>query len=395
MKTLTIIVCAVLSLSIGIACASPMLISELNIRPYPGLPEGPKADFAIKVAYANFSVQPADPTAAAPKWLPNNSTPKALSYDFVMNVTNLSDKPATIMMLIASAAQNYTRGTSPLIINGVVGTEGTVRGVYLDGELVNVTWIPNSGLPSVPHQNIREFPNLGSLPNDSSNATFPTDGYWREGVEIADMYMNGNLTYTYMYINGTWTDVTGRVQVPDREDPFSNIASGTNRIVSCMYIFQSPLPPNMTSTETHTDSNGTSTTVTKPLYPADTDRTSENSVPNSDLVHVYTGPGKFNNTWAPHESRLIRLNGTVIAASADVLQYLQSGTVAVHISGQTMLANGIINGTPMDTSSAIDIIQQFEIQQRSSSFVYNSVLRADQVFQADKWGMEVFVKSGS
>jgi hypothetical protein len=60
-----------------------------------------------------------------------------------------------------------------------------------------------------------------------------------------------------------------------------------------------------------------------------------------------------------------------------------------------MLANSIINGTPMDTSSAIDIIQQFEIQQRSGSFVYNGVLRADQVFQADKWGMEVFVKSRS
>ena len=46
-----------LSMLIGTVFASPLLLSELEIRPGPYLPEGPKADFSVNVVYANFSIQ--------------------------------------------------------------------------------------------------------------------------------------------------------------------------------------------------------------------------------------------------------------------------------------------------------------------------------------------------
>jgi hypothetical protein len=39
---INLLVAAILPMSIGIAVASPLLVSELNPRPYPMLPEGPK-----------------------------------------------------------------------------------------------------------------------------------------------------------------------------------------------------------------------------------------------------------------------------------------------------------------------------------------------------------------
>ncbi len=403
---LKILVAAILSMSIGIAAASPLLISELNVQPYPALPEGPKPNVDVNVAYASFSIQPADPSLQVPEWYRGNGTPTAVAYTIVLNVTNLSDEYAAIDFLEANAAQNYTRGPSSFLMNGVTGTGGTHRGAYLDGELVNVTWIPNSGVPMAPHPNIPGYPLWSSIRNQSSsNATFPTDGYWREGVEIADTYVNGTLTYTYMYINGTWTDVTGRVQVPDREDLFGNMASSTHSIAGGWYTFQMPMPEGFNNTETHTSTrtedygNGTTvtttTTIVEPPISPDTKRTIDNSAPSSEHVTIYMEPSKFNNTWAPHESRLIMLNGTVFASDANVSQYLQAGSIAVHVMGQARLANMVITGVPMDTSAVINVIQQIQVQAQGKGFVYSGVLGANQMFQPDYSGVEVFIKTGS
>ena len=54
---LKILICAVLSLSIGIATASPLLIAELTIEPFHKVPEGPKANFEVNTVYADFDVQ--------------------------------------------------------------------------------------------------------------------------------------------------------------------------------------------------------------------------------------------------------------------------------------------------------------------------------------------------
>ncbi len=57
MRTLTMVLCAVLSLTVGIACAAPLLVSELSIRPWTIQVAGVKAEFNIDVVYANFTTR--------------------------------------------------------------------------------------------------------------------------------------------------------------------------------------------------------------------------------------------------------------------------------------------------------------------------------------------------
>ncbi|MGF3522250.1 MAG: hypothetical protein ACQXXJ_04045, partial [Candidatus Bathyarchaeia archaeon] len=326
-----LLVAAILSMFMGIACASPLLLSELNIQPYPLLPEGPKPEVTASVVYACFSAQIAAPSMSVPSWYPSNQTPTTINYKIVVNVTNPSDEYVVVDFLQASAAQDYLRGDNPFLVNGVTGTAGSHRYVYLDGELVNVTWIPNAGVPMPPQPVIGGYPTpppLDNAPLYIPGNNSATGGYWREGVEIADTYVNGTLAYTYMLINGTWIDVTGRVEVPDRENPFNQMVIPVHHICSGWYTFQAPLPSDWNATEMHTRTstqdfgNGTTVTTTittvtiKPTIPAGTNRTVDNSAPQTEHVTIYMGPGKFNNTWAPHESRLIMLNGTVFNGDA-------------------------------------------------------------------------------
>lgn len=405
-----LVVAAILSMFLGVACASPLLISELNIQPYPFLPEGPKPEVIANVIYACFSAQVADSSIPVPSWYPTNQTPTIINYLMVVNVTNLSDEYVVVDFLQTSAAQDYQRGANALLVNGITGTAGSHRYVYLDGELVNVTWIPNTGVPMPPHPVIPGHPTpppmsdaLMYIPSNNS----AVGGYWREGVEIADTYVNGTLAYTYMLINGTWIDVTGRVEVPDREDPFNSMVASNHTIASGRYIFQAPLSTDWNATETHTRTstqdfgNGTTVTTTittvtvKPMVPAGTNRTVDDLAPASQYITIYMGPGKFNNTWAPYESRLIMLNGTVFNGDANVVQCLQNGNIAVHVLGQARLVDSVRNGTMTDTSKVIDVIQQIQLQADGNNFVYKGALSTDQKFKSDPWGVEVFIESGS
>src|SRR5665647_1863871 len=94
-----LLVAAILSLSVGIAAASPLLISEMNIQPYPALPQGSKPDVNVDLAYANFSVQPADPSMKVPEWYRGNDTPTTVAYNMVLNITNLSDENVTLSLI--------------------------------------------------------------------------------------------------------------------------------------------------------------------------------------------------------------------------------------------------------------------------------------------------------
>lgn len=73
-----------LSLTVGIACASPLLVTELNIRPWINQVQGVTAQFEVKVVYANFTLQNGD------KPVTQDSGP-TISYFAVVNITNLSN----------------------------------------------------------------------------------------------------------------------------------------------------------------------------------------------------------------------------------------------------------------------------------------------------------------
>ncbi len=158
------------SLLVGTAFASPLLISELEIRPFPGLPEGPKAELSVSVVYANFSVQ--DNTSIDRVPFPFFETePENLSavlYFAVLNITNHSDMDAVLRTAIFCAAKEINAGGDKGTHGGMWWAEST----WLDGEWVNVTWIPSMQL---------------------ENGTW-IDGYLQEGVYIHDEYSNTDIT---------------------------------------------------------------------------------------------------------------------------------------------------------------------------------------------------------
>ena len=179
------------------------------------------------------------------------------------------------------------------------------------------------------------------------------------------------MTNIWMLINGTWVDVTGRIVIPDIENIFDNMVSGSKTIVGEWRMFQ-----NSTTTD-----NGTITATNN----------------NDILAHntVYTGSGLFNEVWAPHESRLLVFIGNRLTGDPEAQEELKNGDIAIHILSQTRLVNYIIDGVFMDTSAVVNEIQQIQLQPDGEFYVYNAVLNQGETFQIDQWGTEVFIQPRS
>lgn len=105
-----------LSLLVGSAFASPLLVAELdNIVPFWTVPEGPKADFNISVVYANFTIQ-----ENASNHVVAGYNMSVLDYCVVLNVTNDSNLHATVSELNFAAAKEIT--IIPSALGGFFGT---------------------------------------------------------------------------------------------------------------------------------------------------------------------------------------------------------------------------------------------------------------------------------
>ena len=158
--SLKLTVVALLALSIGLAYASPMLIAQMNIQPFPQVPQGPKADFDVNVVYANFNPVnwQYNRTDYDLSGNPYNATYQAtnVTYAVVLNITNTSDQPAHLYEVSFAAAQNITVKQS--ILGGTIYDAGAaaqssifpynyfgglVEGVYLNNKWINDTWMPN------------------------------------------------------------------------------------------------------------------------------------------------------------------------------------------------------------------------------------------------------------
>jgi hypothetical protein len=187
-----LLLAAVLSLSVGLAFATPLYIADMNIRPFPRNPDGPKADTSISVVYANFSISTGNIYRLSSDGANNAEiTTSILNYEIVLNVTNLSEFGAEITRLGIIAAQDIAvvptsvgfveynsesnnvfgginggghssgTATSDDIVPGTqwghwsqfkdgktqAGGSGLVTGVWLDGNWINVTWIPGTSYP--------------------------------------------------------------------------------------------------------------------------------------------------------------------------------------------------------------------------------------------------------
>jgi len=354
-----LILFGILSLTIGVAFASPLLASELNIIPFIKHVQGPTADFSVDVVYANFTII-------------NGSTPvsendgPAISYYVVLNVTNLSDIGAALIEADFIAAEKITTESSAMFYG--TGTGYEVEGAWVDGVWYNVTYVTS------------EYPTIDSdgsiIEHSLLNSSWFTP-YWMEGVRIMDMYdENCTLTATYMDMNGTWTSVTGRINFTRPE--WTGIGYlVSNTVVRELHAFQA-MPSNTTATDTSMYSK-----MREFINRKDT----------------WVGDGLFNNYWAPHQSRLIVLQGVrdIIKpwVDAKALDTLKSGNITL----QTRLSNDanatveIANNTVLDTWSYATQLKQVQLTQNGDSYIYNTILGENQIFLTDQYGVEVFIET--
>ncbi len=424
-----LIIVAFLALGIGVAYASPLLITPINVKPFPRVSEGPKAEFSVNVVYANFN--PVDFQYTITEWdwegKPSNKTYSAtnLTYNVVLNVTNLSDQPATIYELAFAAAEDISVKQS--ILGGAIYDAGTyvedsvfhsrhfggiVDGVYLDGKWVNITWIPegryeidgrwqpmpypeclialtqaywHGGILSGPLnlEEVRAFSMdhtiNGTIPNLPANVT--ETGVWFEGVPIAEYYdLTGNHLITEIYTNGSWVDVTNRVTV-DKMQPFM---IATDMLVNNVMSVGAQPYQNMNA------SIGPITELPK---------WGDWGVGRGYSWFPWEwGNQGLDNTWAPHESRLIIFNNTELfvrfpegAPPSNCLAVLQSGNIKLYSSASNYINNWPVNGTYYNTVSTATQVIDLQLEKTTNGYVYNAVLADDQMFQPGNSSIEVII----
>ncbi len=414
-KTVTLLLVAVLALGMGIAYAAPMLIVPMNVQPFPQVLEGLKADFSVDIVYANINTVDSQ----------NPDLTTDVTYNVILNVTNLSDDPATLYEVSFAAAQDVNVQDS--ILGGTIydfGVQsssslasykhfgGIVDGVYLDGQWTNITWIPKSYYEINGTQIQDEYPaclfaitqarwggatmsgplnpdevesfctnhTIGStIPELPENAS--ETGIWFEGVPIAEYYdTTGNPLVTMMYINGGWVDVTGRVTVDDKQ-PMTTVSK---MLVNELMTFNAQPYKNMNSTIGPVTSLPTwgSWGVGGTVFWFPWDWSSQG----------------FNSTFAPHESRLISFNhtqsfsrSTAESPPANGIAALQTGSLDLYASVSNYVTNWPVNGTYYDTVSTKTQVKQIQFETTPNGYLYNNILADNQMFQRGNTDFEVIV----
>lgn len=407
----------VISLLIGSVFASPLLVSELDIVPFLLVPEGPKAEFSISVAYANFTIN-------------NNSS--ELEYYIVLNVTNHSDLTARVASTDFAAAQNVT--IIPSAFGGFTGTHegsgvggtggsnfvpekgyaghieaGRVEGVWLDGEWINVTWVPEGGLdeiwfsedilhpegldgawppPFYPY--VKKEPTVNYTDNLEGISSFHSGGarsraeysysyggtyfrigggnYWIEGVPLKEHIVDNEVKTTIIYYNGSWIDVTGRVEV--KESPYVTAA---NTLLKTHNFFggeqaeeSDSLPGGMASVCTATFGSGSAL------------------------------PRGFSNIWEPHQSRLLVMNGTIaVDVSGKAVEPLKNGEITLYSAATNHLKDEKVDGHYVYTYSSTTELKTVQLDITEDTYIYNTILSDDEMFVMDSFGIEVFIEPRS
>ena len=383
-----ILIAAIISLSMGVAFASPLLISEIA-KPFPVVPEGPKADISAEIVYANFSIVEGTITETIGADTPFNHTQTYpytnVTYMVVLNITNLSDLEAKISEVSFTASENISVVSSALggfsfERAGGPGANfgGVVKGIWLDDKWLNVTWIPGTEYPlslfrimTAQHQ---VSPSVPSLPYNATET-----GTWIEGVPIAEYYGSDSLERTQIYINGAWVDVTGRVRVDNAQPTVMATHTLANRVQN----FGGLIYRNVGNTSIG------------PVTELPSWKMYNGNGPSFRWINT-TG---FSNVWAPHQSRLIMLTSTVMHVytkdtqrlSLDsAIDSLKAGTINLYASASSYITNWLVEGTYYNTVSTATYLQQVNVKDTGNGYVYTA-LAENQVFQPDQNRIEVFI----
>jgi hypothetical protein len=398
----------ILSLLVGTAFASPLLISELAMVPFWTIPDGPKADLSVNVAYANFAIQ-----ENASDNVRNGYNRYILDYYVVLNVTNHSDMPTTMFNLEVVPAKDMTVVPSALggrffgtAVSGITGTSfgptesyaghvgaARVEGVWLDGEWINATWVPEGGLAEIwnsedifPPKGIEDIwqPHFyspgevakyskpfseyrGTFSNNTmycsySGTVFSLDGgnYWIEGVPLKEYVVNNEVKSTIVYYNGSWVDATDRVEI--KEKPY---VTTTDTLAYLEHRFGRK--------EESDDPTG--------------GRLMAISSVNASFRNLPLG---FDNTWGPHQSRLVLLTGSVGVASGE--ESLNNGEIAIYAGAKNYIRDDLVNVTLGNTESRAIEYKTVPLEVTEDGYLYNEILADDQMFVTDSYGIEVFIE---
>lgn len=366
-----LILSAAASLLIGIAVAAPLLASELQITPFISHVKGPTADYNLDLVYANFTVQNPDTPIT-------KDTGPTISYFAVVNVTNPSEYATILNGLGFTAAQaiKNSTGQAPFGAGNWSTSSGwDAKGAWVDGVWYNVTWDDGS----CPY-----FDENGVLKQwRSANYT----SHWMEGVQLYKQTVGSNVssptTSIYMNMNGTWTDVTGRITV---DLPHETSFSTTGGLVMQTIIFQ-----------------GVVTTIARSGPANASDEFPDYSPGYTSTRYIITGDDYgFNNRFEPHQSRLIVVSGSyqITASWSDgkQLEALKSGKVDVKINSANALADlhpEIVNNTITETWAENLRMQQITVTHVGDSYIYNNALQDNQTFNVDQYGAEAFITERS
>jgi hypothetical protein len=350
--TIKMIIASILSILVGIAFASPLFYSDTRGPLIYGVRGGPTADMRLDFAYADFQVQVANADVPFPRSFPANETAYILTYYVVLNVTNNCDNAAMIGSLSFQFARTAI-SLSEFLYTQVPARVVRVNGAWVDGIWYNATWVKGLLLyPFADHTGLPAMASYRSLPS-----TFQP--YLESDVFLYDRYVNSSIVATYMDMNGTWVDVTGRINVTRPEIPQQTIFLGT--VASEMRLFEKNRGDVVMAVGT---SQGTFTR---------------------------TGPDMFNNTWNPHETRLVLFRGTRVVNSS-VVDTLDSGKILVEQHANHFLVPQMIDGTLTTTYAIANFTGQIQLQRNGDHYVYNNILSSDQMFVPDQYNVEVTVE---
>jgi len=394
---LKLIVIALLALLTGTAFASPLLIVPLDVRPFPQVNEGPKADFSIDLVYANFSVFESErnytdlvPSFTADgNWSYVNVTRTIketnINYTVVANITNLSDLKAKMYETCFAAAEDISIRNSILggkyfnsVYNSLgVSFGGVINGVWLDGKWLNTTWIPGIDYPlsifRVIDQNHESQLTIPDLPENATE-----NGTWIEGVPVAEYYDITRLTATQIYINGAWVDLTGRIQ-----------ANNPQPMVMANGVFADLVLTS--STPIYRNVGNTSAGLV-------TDYPSWGLQYSTGIPYRWALGDGFSHVWEPHQSKLIVFTGiqTFVTnandSTWDPLETLESGTIDLYGSITNFISNMPINGTYYNTLSTATWLNTVQLEKKPNGYIYNAILADNQVFQLSTNGVEAYIK---
>jgi len=350
MKNTKIIICLILSITIGIAAATPLIRAELSVKPWVTRVQGPTAPFNIEVVYVNFTIT--DPDAP----ITQTSGP-TIDYYAVINVTNPSEYKAILSSMWFNAAQKIQSTTSqtPLIdlMNFTSeGGGGEAKGAWVDGVYYNVTL-------TIPYPRFDSNGIITESQSDLTEEELYTYYYqWIEGVQYFKHTVKEETsinTYTYLNIDGAWVDVTGRVTIDQTESRCGQSYMSVGMI---------------------------------------TNHQSENYLGSGSKA---SKDNEYDCFFAPGESRLLVISGSLdhwaFLGDINPVDVIQSGIIQTLAQAQSFVDMDPYgeNNTFIETSVTTAEIQTLSLTRNGNSYIYNAVLSENQMFELDRYGLEVFI----